>query len=287
LSKFPKGVSFAVVKDITVPGAYDQVLQDAGQIKSVIHSASPFLYGHSNAESEILSPAIRGTVELLTSIYKYAPSVQRVVLTSSLAAVVGDPTAQGSFSEAHWNPISYEQALQPELTYIGSKALAEKAAWKFVSTTPNVKFSLVSINPGLIFGPPLHGMGTDQAINTSNYVIDGLIRGLYVDGMPATDVPCWVDVRDVANAHIKALRVKSGAYERFLLCAGAYTYDKIVLIMWDKFPNLRACLPQADDSLKTALDPLLHFENSKSVHLLGVEYRSLEESVSSTVLSLV
>jgi nucleoside-diphosphate-sugar epimerase len=201
--------------------------------------------------------------------------------------MVGDPFAQGSVSEAHWNPITYEEALQRELTYIGSKTLAEKSAWKFLSTTPNVGFSLVSINPGLVFGPPLHQPGKEQDVNTSNHVIDGLIRGHYVHKVPATDVPCWVDVRDVAYAHIKALTVRTAAGDRFLLCAGTYTYDHVVQIIWDKFPALHVSLPSVDDPLKPAPSPPLHFDNKKSVHMLGVDYRSLEDSVYSTVLSLI
>lgn len=287
LSKFPRGVKLAVVEDITVPGAYDHVLQNAGLVKSVIHSASPFYYGHSDSESEILLPAIHGTLELLSSIHKHAPTVQRVVLTSSLAAMVGDPIIQGSVSEDHWNPISYEEALQRELTYVGSKALAEKSAWEFMSTTPNIGFSLVSINPGLVFGPPLYLPGKEQDVNTSNHVIDGLIRGRYICNVPATDVPCWVDVRDVAYAHIKALTVRTAACGRYLLCAGTYTYDQVVQIIGEEFPTLQGSLPSAYEPLKSALNPPLHFDNSKSVHQLGVHYRSLKDSVSSTVLSLI
>ncbi|CAG7993342.1 unnamed protein product [Penicillium salamii] len=282
-SQFGTKVEFAVVEDITKPGAFDGVFQNSDPIQYVIHSASPFIYGHSDAEREILQPAIEGSLQILKSVLRWAPSVKQVVLTSSLASMVGDPSANGVFNETHWNPINFEQSLDPENTYIGSKKLAEKCVWDFMSQHPDIHFSLTTINPALVFGPLMLPSQSGEKVNTSNQVLDELIQGLHADKVPEAQVPAWVDVRDVASAHVRAIENPAAQNQRFLISNELYTMDEIVRIMHNHFAILRSRLPVPQDSSK----PPIRFDNSRSRDVLGIRYHSLEECIIATGKSLM
>ncbi|PQE10010.1 hypothetical protein CJF31_00003904 [Rutstroemia sp. NJR-2017a BVV2] len=127
-------LDFGIVPDITSPGAFDQVVQSDPPFDIVIHTASPFLYKVITDNREFLDPAIKGTLEILKSIQKHAPSVKRVVLTSSCAAVVnfaGDYVSnpQKIYTEDDWNPTTQESALtgNHNNAYQASKKFAELA----------------------------------------------------------------------------------------------------------------------------------------------------------------
>lgn len=105
---------------------------------------------------QLLDPALIGTTGVLKSIKKSAPSVKRVVITSSFASIVDG--AKGTrpgheYSEADWNPITHEQALEnPANGYRASKTFAEKAAWEFLEKEkPN--FTISTMCPPLVLGP--------------------------------------------------------------------------------------------------------------------------------------
>jgi len=137
LSDFPNHGSqldTGVVPDITAPGAFDEVVKSTPQFDTVFHTASPFLYRVISDNREFIDPAIHGTLEVLKSVKAHAPTVTRVVLTSSCAAVVNfgaSPTAipMKTYTEQDWNPITLEEALAgaQARAYQASKTFAEKA----------------------------------------------------------------------------------------------------------------------------------------------------------------
>lgn len=130
--EYNEKLSCAIVPDIAAPNAFDNVVYD---VIGVIHTASPFDLHVENNERDLLRPAIDGTRNILQSIQKSFPLVNRVVLTSSFTAV-RDPTKgtrRGyTYSEADWNPATYEEAAKKETSgsfaYAAAKALAERAA---------------------------------------------------------------------------------------------------------------------------------------------------------------
>ena len=122
-------ISIAIVPDIAAPGAFDAAVQH--NIDTVFHTASPFVYGTVSDNREFLDPAIKGTTGLLKSVKEHAPSVKRVIYTSSCAAVINyDRLALGDvFDESSWNPTSWEDALYGDQSkaYRASKKFAELA----------------------------------------------------------------------------------------------------------------------------------------------------------------
>jgi nucleoside-diphosphate-sugar epimerase len=120
------------VPDITTPGAFDEVIKAAPPFDVVLHQASPFLFKVADDnESDFLVPAVKGTEEILKGIKAYAPSVRRVVLTSSCAAVLDWKAGDDGkvYTEEDWNPTTWEEALNGDKgeAYRGSKKYAEKA----------------------------------------------------------------------------------------------------------------------------------------------------------------
>lgn len=90
----------------------------------VLHTASPFIQKFNDAVGDVLSPAVRGTEELLRSVTAHAPSVKRVVLLSSFLTMMANTGGGGVevYDESMWNPVTWDAAKEnPRLTYIGSK----------------------------------------------------------------------------------------------------------------------------------------------------------------------
>ncbi|KAG9084813.1 methylglyoxal reductase (NADPH-dependent) gre2, partial [Ceratobasidium sp. 370] len=163
-------LKFAIVEDITVSGAFDEVLKSSS-FDAVIHASSPVIVNARDIKNDLLVPAIHGTTEILKATKAHAPTVKRVVVTSSSAAIVdrskGDRPGY-VYSEKDWNPITFEQAqTHPWLGYTGSKKLAEKAAWDFMDAE-KPGFDLVTICPPMVYGPALQEVTSMDNINASS-----------------------------------------------------------------------------------------------------------------------
>lgn len=278
-------LSYVIVKDIAQEGAFDEAVKSDPPFEGVLHTASPFHFNVTDVTKDLLDPAIKGTTGILKAIKKSAPTVKRVVITSSFAAILNAAKHEKVYSEANWNPITQEEAVKdPSAGYRASKTFAEKAAWEFVEKEkPN--FDIVTINPPLVLGPVVHYLNSLDAINTSNARVRDLIQGKYKDGIPASGVYLWVDVRDVALAHVKALDTPEAGGKRFFVTAGHFTNERIAAIIKDKFPEFADKLPaKIDTSLP---EDVYGYDNSRSKQLLGIEYRKLEDTVTDTVKSLL
>ncbi|PGH11581.1 hypothetical protein AJ80_07051 [Polytolypa hystricis UAMH7299] len=282
-------LDFAIVEDIAQPDAFDKAVISDPPFEAVIHTASPFHFNITDTKKDLLDPAINGTVGILRAIKKSTPSVKRVVITSSFAAIVSNGTAPTAvFSEAHWNPITEDEALlNPSNGYRASKTFAEKAAWEFVEKEkPN--FTLATCNPPLVFGPVVHYLNSLDAINTSNKGFRDLVTGAAKDSCPPSGVHLWVDVRDVALAHVLAAEKPEAGGKRFFLVSSNFSYREVVEIISEAFPELREKLPSGD-ALKPGDYPAagsFGFDNQRSKEVLGLTYRPLKETVLDTVKSL-
>ena len=205
--------------DISVDGAYDEALKD-NSMDGIIHTASPFHMNFTDPQ-ELLGPALRGTDGLLNAIVKLAPRVKRVVITSSFAAILNPEKGAWpghTYTEEDWNPVTMDQALHGDksTTYRASKTFAEREAWKFVeSHKPN--FDLVTLCPPLVYGPIINAQKL-SSINTSNDKLWKLLSG-QVKGIEPTPVPLWVDVRDLASAHLSAYETQAAGGNRFFIVA--------------------------------------------------------------------
>lgn len=110
-------LDFAIVEDVAQEGAFDKAVVSNPPFDAVIHTASPFHFNVTDVQKELLDPAYIGTTGILKSIKKSAPSVKRVVITSSFASIVNPNTGNApnkTYSEEDWNPITQEEVLHPD-----------------------------------------------------------------------------------------------------------------------------------------------------------------------------
>ena len=151
-------------------GAFDVAVQGVDAIE---HTASPVSL-HADDPSELITPAVNGTLGILKSALAYGLSVKRIVITSSCAAVASQGVGPRVYNETDWNNSAVREieekgkAAAPLVKYRASKTLAEKAAWDFYAKNKDaVGWDLVVINPPWVFGPVLHAVSSPQTLNES------------------------------------------------------------------------------------------------------------------------
>jgi len=174
----------------------------------VLHVASPFPAGAPAHEDDLIIPAREGTLRVLAAARD--TGVRRVVVTSSFAAIgYGHPVRAEPFDERDWTRITAHTS-----AYVKSKTLSERAAWDFMGREAGA-LELSVINPVLVLGPVL-----GPAYSTSVAVIQRMLSG----GIPACPKLCYgvVDVRDIADLHIRAMTRQEARGQRFLATAGDF-----------------------------------------------------------------
>ena len=171
----------------------------------VVHTASPFPSQEPKDEMQIVRPAVEGTLAVMRAAYKY--KVKRVVLTSSIASIMVQKKEERKaiYDETDWSNTTYCAA------YEKSKTMAERAAWEFLQKLPaEERFELVCICPSVVLGPN---------ICTTDFTSGAFIKKLLGEkfpGMPKVQF-AFVDVREVAFAHLQALKVEEAKNQRFIL----------------------------------------------------------------------
>jgi nucleoside-diphosphate-sugar epimerase len=175
----------------------------------VLHVASPFPSSVPKHQDELIVPAREGALRVLRA--SRDAGVKRVVLTSSFAAIgYGHKPQDAPFNETDWTDPSGADTS----AYVKSKTLAERAAWDFIAREGG-SLELSVINPVGVFGPVL---GPDYS--TSILLVQRLMDGA-VPGCPQLYFGA-VDVRDVADLHIRAMTHPAAKGERFLAVAGDF-----------------------------------------------------------------
>jgi len=277
-------IDVAIVKDIAAPGAFDEAVKsDEKPFEAIIHTASPFHFNVTDTKKDLLDPAIQGTVGVLQAAKKNAPSVKRVVITSSFASIVDGTKGtwpEKTYTEADWNPMTLEDAeTNPTFGYRASKTFAEKAAWEFVEKEkPN--FDIATINPPMVFGPVKPYISSLDSMNTSNQRILNIIQGGWKSGLGPTGTYIWVDVRDVAEAHVAAMEKPEAGGNRFFIVQGHFSNQQLADIISKEFPDLSDKLPEKrEENDGFPADGLYKIDNSRSKQILGLQYKSLNQSI--------
>jgi nucleoside-diphosphate-sugar epimerase len=285
-------LELVVIPDIIAPHALDEAVRD---VIGVIHTASPFVLHVDDNERDLLRPAIDGTVNVLQSASNYAPKLERVVITSSFTAI-RDPTKGMrpgyTYDETDWNPSTYEEAAKKDTSgsfaYAASKALAEKAAWDFIATN-KPPFDLATICPPMVYGPNKNATVDLQKLNTSSEHIYNLIRpeSKPSDPMPQNASWSWVDVRDVALAHLRAFEVPQAGGHRFLVCRGNFSFQQMADILREKIPQVSNWVPIGAPGSGLGDVQLYNPDASKAKRILSIAFRNLDETVVDAALSLL
>ncbi|KDN40857.1 hypothetical protein RSAG8_07875, partial [Rhizoctonia solani AG-8 WAC10335] len=283
-------LTFAIVEDIVVSGAFDEVLRN-NKFDYVLHTSSPFVFTINDITKDLLEPAILGTTEILKAVKANAPTVKRVVVTSSFASIVdlskGDRPGY-VYSEKDWNPITYEESQKdPVSGYYGSKKLAEKAAWDFIETEKPA-FELTTLCPPMVYGPALQEVKSMSNLNASSTAFYALFSGQQKELMDA-GVWFWTDVRNIAEAHIAAIEKPGAGNERFFICEGRLSINSVVDYIWKHYPERAQSkgIPKPSPSAAFPETGTYYPDNSKSKTVLGIEYLPIESTLADTLEQFV
>jgi dihydroflavonol-4-reductase len=211
-----------------------------------------------------------------------AAGVERIVVTSSCAAVASARHDKEDFDESDWSATDNPRIRPYDL----SKTLAERAAWDFVKQNPGMELTVV--NPSQVFGPPL-----DRHVETSGDILLSQLNGAYPllarFGLPV------VDVRDVASAHVAAMASPKAAGERFIIANEFLWVMDMARILKRAFPQYARRLPRGVSpdwlarlsrpfvpALKTIGDDLgrtWRVSHAKAERVLGIRPRPAEEAI--------
>jgi nucleoside-diphosphate-sugar epimerase len=271
----------------------------------VLHIASPFPSTVPKDENELILPAREGALRVLRAARD--AGVKRLVMTSSFAAVgygqpphergpvrgdPGQPKHETVFTEKDWT-----DPTQPDvMPYTKSKTLAERAAWDFIARE-GAGLELAVVNPVGVFGPVL---GPDYA--TSILLVQRMMNG----ALPGLPRMCFgvVDVRDVANLHLRAMTDPAAKGERFLAVAGDFMWiveiaktlkerlgEAARRVPTRQLPNWLVRLAAVKDpAVKQIIPELGKWKNAtseKAQRVLGWRPRSREDSVVATAESMI
>lgn len=263
----------------------------------VLHVASPFPQNVPNDENEVIVPAREGALRVLRAARD--AGAKRVVLTSSFAAIgYGHKPQAAPFNETNWTNLDGEGLT----AYVKSKALTERAAWDFIANEQSrgegrSSLELSVVNPVGVFGPVL---GPDYS--TSILLVQRLMDGA-IPGLPHLYFGA-VDVRDVADLHLRAMTNPGAKGERFLAVAGDFmSMLDIAKVLKSsmgaaarkvprrELPNFVIRIAALRDPAVKQIIPELgkkkNASNEKARRVLGWVPRSREESIIATAESLL
>ncbi|CAL5381872.1 unnamed protein product [Camellia sinensis] len=305
--------------DLLEEGSFDPIVDGC---EGVFHTASPVHFSVSDPQAELIDPALKGTVNVLRSCAK-VPSIKRVVLTSSMAAVMCNQKmlTPGLHMDETWfsDPLFCKESKL-------SKTLAEEAAWKFAKENG---IDLTVINPGWVIGPLLQptlnatvevvlnvineckkkeqeeegagGVEGEEEENLSLQIVffematsrfgkmsentghaKIMAQGFLIMPKGAKSFLNasyrWVDVRDVANAHIQAFEIPS-ASGRYCVVNRVAHFSEVVKILRELYPALD--IPEkCENDAPFQMGNVVVNEKAKG---LGIEFTPLEVTLKDTV----
>lgn len=268
--------------NIEGPGAFMDAVQGCD---AIFHIASPFWPNFKDSKAEVLDPAINGALAALKAATMTA-SVKRVVMTSSVAAIINPMHELGfhrpgyTYTEADWNPITYEEASASRdfhVVYTASKALAERAAWNFMEQVPR-HFDLITVNPCQTWGCYGQDINSTDAMNFSNSDLSKLIDGKETS-VPESQMPWITDINAVADAHVRAL-LKPEARGRYLIATSLMDFQEVVDILHSNFHQAEWInnVPKGQPGVRQQRECFV-LDNMKSKRELGVKYTPIESTV--------
>ncbi|KAI8976324.1 NAD(P)-binding protein [Trametes punicea] len=269
---------YVVVPNIVEEGAFDDAVKG---VDAIIHGASPITTAQISFK-ELVRPAIGGTMSILKSALHHGQTLKRIVLTASIVCMMRSDAPPGVYTEADWNDhaVNEVERLGKEAPapykYQASKVLAERAAWEFYNVHKRqVPWDITTVAPAFTFGPLPNDPHAPEAMVTT---LPLLWISLFKTTTPTVRVPPYfnyVDVRDVIEAHMRALEVEAAGGERIMVTAQAVTWQD-----WRnaaKDLNLLPLLQKEDPDTPQGPFPIV--SNEKSKQILNLQYRPLADTV--------
>ncbi|MBO4253206.1 SDR family oxidoreductase [Streptomyces griseorubiginosus] len=273
--------------DLEHSGGWDDAVADCDH---VLHVASPTLRHTPANDDDLVVPAREGVVRVLRAARD--AKVRRVVLTSAFGAIgVGHPPRSTPFTEEDWTDLDSD--IPP---YQRSKTLAERAAWRFVEEEGD-GLEMAAVHPVGVLGPVL-GPDDPPSLRLVRRMLEGRVPACPPFAMG------YVDVRDVADLHVRAMTDPAAAGERFLAVAGhSLRVVEMARILRDRLGERAAKAPTRElpvwlaralgvvnpelRLLRHQLGRDLDATGAKAERLLGWRARPIEDTIAETAESLL
>lgn len=280
-----EGLSF-VVADLQQEAGWEQALAGC---RYAIHVASPTPHTEARSEDDFVIPARNGVLFVLRAAKK--AGVKRVVLTSAFGAVGFGTVKTSPYTEEDWTVLN-----DTVFPYQKSKTISERAAWDFIKNEGQ-GMELAVVNPAGVLGPVLSG-DFSHSIQNIKQMLNGSMKAC------PKIISAYVDVRDVADLHVKAMTLPQAAGQRFIAASGEglslvdiarvlhkHLGAKASTVPTRELPNWLIRLLAVFNPKFRAVAPYLgmvkHASSQKAISLLGWQPRSTAESIAATADSLI
>jgi len=200
--------------DLLKDNGWDEAAKDCD---FVMHVASPFFSRIPKDENELIRPAVEGTLRALKAAHN--AGIKRVVLTSSMVAMLGAVKGDENINHNSWTDVNAKHAS----AYLKSKTLAEKSAWDFVE---DKEMELVTIHPGPVYGPSLSNDLSGESMTLFKRILTGELSQMIHASINMSDV------RDVAKIHVEALENEKAGNKRFIVATDtAHSYAEVTRLL--------------------------------------------------------
>jgi nucleoside-diphosphate-sugar epimerase len=256
----------------------------------VAHLASPLPSASPKNEDDLIGPARDGALRALR--FAKEAGVQRVVMTSSMAAIgYGVDRGEYTFDESRWTDLSHPDVYP----YVKSKTISERAARDWMDANGG-DMEYCSINPSMVLGPVL-----SSDFSTSLEAVKKLMDGSF-PGSPDLGF-CVVDVRDVADLHVRALTAPDMDGERFFAAGKFFKMHDIAMLLKERLGDEARKVPSRKlpdwvmklvsiwdpvaRQVKSELGKVRHADASHAREVLGWQTRNEEETIIDTARSLI
>ncbi|KAL3602893.1 hypothetical protein FPOAC2_07209 [Fusarium poae] len=272
-NKFSNQLDFVHVPDFTKPNAFKEAVRD---VHFVVHIASPMLGQGSDFKKDYIDPAVEGTISVLNAA-KSEPSVQRVLVMSSILALMplrglhdqSISVQENSGTKLEVN-VEMDVPAGPAgnaVMYQGSKILAHERTKEWVlENSPT--FSLFTFHPTFVVGPSIFQEKVEQIDSINKFFLDTVRTGNIV--IP----PLFVDVRDVADAFVKALAADVPDGQEFILTGQSTSWAEIGTEVKALYPDAKF---ELDSTAKEG--PPMDVVSQAANHFLNIKWKSLADLI--------
>ena len=263
--------------DLLEAGSLDAALEGCD---ALIHTATAVILAAPDPQKQIIDVAVKGTQNVLDSVAR-TPSVKRIVMTSSIAAVMSYDQQDKTYTEDDWCT-SDDIGLDP---YGMGKTQSERLLWQFVDEHAD-RVQAVAINPSVVIGPPL----AKHHIRSSLSFIRDLVGWTYPACAPMR--LHLVDVGDVSKGHVRALTSDKAVGQRIIFSDRQKSILEISKVLSRQYKTPMRELPRLILYIAAYLDKRfslrlarasanLHYEfgSNRPMELLGINLRNTEESI--------
>lgn len=266
-------VEFVLIRELDNSSALIPYLQD---VELIVHVASPTPHpGIENVTKDILEPAIKITNSILFAAKKVT-TIRRVIITSSLSNVIRTEDNSTIVNEDSWSDTEsthdYSRC-NPYEAYIASKAIVEKTAWEFVETE-KPSFDIITLLMTYVFGDVL--VKNDNKPSGTNALLWEILKNGAQGGM----MEQTVHVRDVADAHVRALDEFVKGNQRFIIAGDSIKFNNAFELVKKEFPN-------ETWNFGSTISTNVTYDNRRAKEVLGIKFRSFKSTILDTVRQYV